>query len=133
MLRKLLPIGTLLLFAIALVILPQADAHADRSRHHNQYTGHQLPPGLQMLQGNWIPPGQLKKMQRSRDYDHGRYDCDRNDRRYRDDRRYQDTRSYRHEPPKYKRYDRDSEEYGLIIRNGPRGTTVEVEYHKRDR
>ncbi|MGI5819757.1 MAG: hypothetical protein ACOX9R_16865 [Armatimonadota bacterium] len=124
MLRKLLPFGTLMVFATALLILPQADANADRSRHQTHYRDCHLPPGLQMHQGRWIPPGQLKKMQSHRQ-------CDP---RYHDSRyRYQDTRSYRHEPPKYRHYDRDREDYGLVIRKTPRGTTVEVEYNKRHR
>lgn len=117
MLRRLLPIGTMLAFAVALILAPQAEADAKRSKHQNHYSTQNVPPGLQTHpHQRWIPPGQLKKMQREH---HHRY-------------RYQ-APTQRYTPPKYRSYDRDREDYGLIIRKGPRGTTVEVEYHRRHR
>jgi len=126
MLRKLLPIGTLLLFVAALMIAPQATVFADGRRydHRPQY---RVPPGHQWDHHKWVPPGHRKHADRYRASDCDRYDRD----RYRD-RRYTDTRSYRYEPRKQRRYDRDNQDYGLIIRKGPHGTTVDVEYRNRD-
>lgn len=119
MLRQMLPIGTIALITAALLVVPVGDVSADsyaRGHHgyahcgpppHAQYDYHRLPPGIQkQMHRRGIPPGHQKKL-------HGyRYD----DRRYHYDRRS---------------YDRSREDYGVIIRSGPRGTSVGIEYYKR--
>ena len=137
MLRKLLPIGTLLLFAAATIIGSQAQANAAPRRDDARRYDRRVPPGHQVGHHKWIPPGHRKHADRNRHHDcdicwprwdnrrdRGRYDCDR---RYRP----QDARNWRYMPDR--RRDRDREDYGIIIRKGPRGTTVDVEYRKRDR
>jgi hypothetical protein len=144
MLRKLLPVGTFLLFVAALVIAPQSVAFADDwkceahqyERHAPRGNPHWVPPGHRRGHDRWVPPGHRRDHHRHRDCD-DRYERDdddwyERDRRYRD-RRYHDTRDWRYEPRKQKRYDRDREDYGVIIRKGPHGTTFDFEYHKRHR
>lgn len=120
MLRRLLPIGTIALITTALLIVPQADVSANKfvyAQHSYTHCGppppvhydyHRLPPGIQkQMHRRGIPPGHQKKLNTytSKDW------------RYRDDR--------------WRGHDRSREDYGVIIRSGPRGTTVGFEYHKR--
>ncbi len=143
MLRKLLPIGTLLLLVAAAFMFIQAPATADPWKDEaHQYErraprgqDHWVPPGHRTGHHKWVPPGHRKHGERY----HDRYDRDRDrwdrydDERWdRDDRRYRDERDWRYQRRKHRDYDRDSEDYGLIIRKGPHGTTVDIEYNKRD-
>ncbi|MEA3401858.1 MAG: hypothetical protein U9R79_11515 [Armatimonadota bacterium] len=112
-----------LAIGVLLTIIPQSPAAADHSGPGHFYRpgpayhvppGHQpghhkkwIPPGHRK---HWIPPGHLKHMYGA---PHGY--------RYSPERRYGDWR-----------YRQGGEDYGLIIRKGPQGTTIDIRYRNRD-
>ena len=99
MLRRLLPIGTFLIFAAALLIGPVTDVSAAPKRNQ----AHQcqvIPPGHQPSHHQWLPPGIARQQQRYNangicPYCGQRTDSYRPDRRDRGNDRYRRNRQTR--------------------------------------
>ncbi|MGC9320070.1 MAG: hypothetical protein ACP5KN_18710 [Armatimonadota bacterium] len=107
---------TLIGLAVAalLTITAQPPAAADgagRGHFYRPGPAYHVPPGHQPgHHKRWIPPGHRKHMSR---VPYAYRDCR--------DRRYGDWR-----------YGRGGEDYGLIIRKGPQGTTIDIRYRDRN-
>ena len=93
MLRRLLPIGTFLIFAAAMLIGPMTVVSAAPKRNQ-PHQCQVIPPGHQPSHHQWLPPGIARQQQRYDTQGVCPY-CGQRDDRYRSDRRDRDNDRYR--------------------------------------